>query len=97
MSTFEEKKHKRKEAVVLSYDQEKDEAPKIVAKGQGIIAENIIEKAKENDIPIQEDPSLMELLTEININQTIPEELFSAVAEVFSFIYQIDRKAGRTK
>lgn len=97
MNKPDEQKQTRKEAVVLSYDENKDEAPKVVAKGKGKIAENIIKKAQENDIPIQEDASLMELLTEINLNETIPEQLFEAVAEVFSYIYQVDREASRRK
>lgn len=84
----------RKEAVVLSYDHEKESAPKVVAKGKGRVAENIIKKAEQHSIPIQEDSSLIELLTEININESIPEQLFEAVAEVFAFIYRIDRQAG---
>lgn len=83
--------HKRKKAVALRYDQEQNQAPKVVATGKGMIAENVIEKAKENNIPILEDESLVELLAELNINETIPEELYQAVAEVFAFIYQADQ------
>ena len=84
-------KHKRAEAIALKYDQEKDLAPKVVAKGKGIIAENILEKAKELNIPVQKDPSLAELLGKLDINQAIPDELYSVVAEVFAFVYQLDR------
>ena len=83
--------HKRAEAIALKYDQEKDLAPKVVAKGKGIIAESILEKAKELNIPVQKDPSLAELLGKLDINQAIPDELYSVVAEVFAFIYQLDR------
>lgn len=82
---------KRKKAVALRYDQEQNHAPKIVATGKGMIAENVIEKAKENNVPILEDESLVELLAELNINETIPEELYQAVAEVFAFIYRADQ------
>lgn len=85
---------RRKEAIVLKYDKEKDAAPKIIGKGKGKIAENILETAKENHIPIQEDPSLAELLGKLNIHDTIPGELYEAVAEVFAFIYKIDKEAG---
>ncbi len=84
--------HKRKKAVALRYDQEKNHAPKVVATGKGLIAENVIEKAKENNVPILEDESLVELLAELNINETIPEELYQAVAEVFTFIYRADQR-----
>lgn len=82
---------KRKEAVALSYDIAKDFAPKVVAKGKGEVADNIMEKAKEFNIPIQEDPTLVELLGQLEINETIPEELYQAVAEIFAFIYRIDK------
>lgn len=81
----------RKKAVALRYDQEKGYAPKIAATGKGLIAENIIEKAKEHNVPILEDTSLIELLAELNINETIPEELYQAVAEVFAFVYRADQ------
>lgn len=84
--------NERKKAVALSYDQVKDNAPKLTALGKGLIADDIIEIAKENDVPIVEDASLVELLSELNINETIPDELYEAVAEVFAFIYQLDQK-----
>lgn len=83
--------NKRKQAAALSYEQTQ-QAPKVTAKGYGLVAENIIGKAKEHGIPILEDPSLVELLTELNINDTIPEELYGAVAEVFAFVYQLDKQ-----
>ncbi|MFD1735800.1 FlhB-like flagellar biosynthesis protein [Bacillus salitolerans] len=88
-------KHKRAEAIALSYDNNKQSAPKVIAKGKGIIAENIIEKAIEHDVPIQEDPSLVEVLSQLQINETIPEELYQAVAEVFAFIYRVDKHHPR--
>ena len=92
-----EEKHVRKEAVALSYDPNASQAPKVVAKGKGKIAENILEKAKANDIPIQEDPSLVEILGQLNMNESIPEELYRAVSEVFAYIYQVDREHGIRK
>ncbi|PLS16660.1 hypothetical protein CVD28_16420 [Bacillus sp. M6-12] len=86
------KEPKRKEAVALSYQQDKDSAPRVSAKGKGIIAENILLTAKEHNIPIQEDPSLTELLGKLDINTAIPEELYQVVAEVFAFIYKIDKE-----
>lgn len=90
-----EKHTKRREAIALSYRSEKHAAPIVTAKGKGYIADNIIEKAKENSIPIQEDPSLVQLLGTLDINETIPEELYEAVAEVFAFIYKVDQQAGK--
>jgi flagellar biosynthesis protein len=88
-------KHKRKEAVALSYEATKNDAPKVIAKGKGLVADNILEKAKENNIPIQEDASLIELLSKLNINDSIPEELYHAVAEVFAFVYRADKEVGK--
>lgn len=90
-------KLKRKEAVALSYKATKNDAPKVIAKGKGIVADNILEKAKENNIPIQEDPTLIELLSKLNINDSIPEELYQAVAEVFAFVYRTDKEVGKRK
>lgn len=87
----------RRKAVALKYDQEQNKSPKSIAKGKGLLAENIIQKAKENNVPIVEDPSLVELLAELNINQTIPEELYQVVAEVFAFIYKIDKDIENSK
>lgn len=85
-------KIKRIQAVALSYDASKQDAPTVVAKGTGVVANNIIEKAKEHHVPIQEDASLVELLSQLQINEAIPEQLYQAVAEVFAFIYSVDRK-----
>lgn len=84
-------KIKRKTATALHYDHDSDYAPKVTATGKGLIADTIIEKAKENDVPVQEDASLVELLVELNINETIPDELYQAVAEVFAFVYRADQ------
>ncbi|RWZ60508.1 EscU/YscU/HrcU family type III secretion system export apparatus switch protein [Halobacillus fulvus] len=85
-------KEKRKEAIALHYETEQQAAPRVVAKGKGYVADNILERAKEHDIPVQEDASLVELLSELNINEQIPEELYLVVAEVFAFIYKSDQE-----
>jgi len=86
---------KKREAIALSYDDQKMSAPKVVAKGRGELAERIIEQAKLHHIPIQEDPSLVEILSKINMNEQIPEELFQVVAEVFAFIYRVEKEASK--
>jgi flagellar biosynthesis protein len=86
---------KMKQAVALSYDATIQSAPKVVAKGKGMVAANIIEKAKEHHLPIQEDASLVELLSQLQINENIPEQLYEAVAEVFAFIYNVDRQHSK--
>lgn len=86
-----EKRYKRQEAVALTYLPDQSDAPKVTAKGKGKIAENILEKAKEHGVPIQEDPSLVQLLGQIELNDTIPDQLYQAVSEVLAFVYQLDR------
>lgn len=84
---------KRKQAVALRYQAGMDDAPVVTAKGAGYIAENILAKAREHQIPIQEDPSLVELLSQIDINRQIPPELYQVVAEVLAILYQAEQKA----
>lgn len=91
----EKNTNKQSKAVALSYDRGQHTAPNVIAKGSGLVAANIIEKAKEHDIPLQEDPSLVELLSQLQINETIPEQLYSAVAEVFAFIYKVDKQHSK--
>ncbi|MGG3913158.1 EscU/YscU/HrcU family type III secretion system export apparatus switch protein [Bacillus sp. es.034] len=88
-------RHERKEAIALGYDQKDGSAPKVVAKGKGMIAENILSKADEHGVPVQEDKSLLSLLGNLDIGESIPEELYGAVAEVFAFIYRLDRDISR--
>ncbi|MFC2950125.1 EscU/YscU/HrcU family type III secretion system export apparatus switch protein [Virgibacillus sediminis] len=87
----------RKQAAALRYNQSKDHAPSVSAVGKGLTAENIIQKAKENNVPVVEDSTLVGLLSELNINETVPEELYQAVAEVFAFIYRTDQEMSRKK
>ncbi|WP_053219684.1 EscU/YscU/HrcU family type III secretion system export apparatus switch protein [Virgibacillus senegalensis] len=82
----------RRKAAALRYEGDKAAAPKVTAAGKGYVADNIIAKAEASNVPIQEDSSLVELLAELDINETIPEELYQAVAEVFAFVYRADKK-----
>ena len=82
-------------AIALSYNEERDAAPRVTAKGKGHVAEKIIEAAKENDVPIKEDPSMVELLSEVELNEEIPEELYEVVAELLSYIYRLDQSAKK--
>jgi flagellar biosynthesis protein len=82
-------------AVALKYDILKDSAPKITAKGKGETASNIIKIAKENNIPIKKDEDLVELLSQINIDKEIPDSMYKAVAEIFSFIYELSNNKNK--
>ncbi len=81
-----------KKAVGLGYNKEKDSAPKVVVKGRGEIAERIIEKAKEYGIYVKEDKSLVELLDKFEIYEEIPEEMYEIIAEIFFYVYNIEKK-----
>ncbi|WP_024954489.1 EscU/YscU/HrcU family type III secretion system export apparatus switch protein [Sulfurospirillum arcachonense] len=81
-----------KKAVALRFDKEKEKAPRVVAKGKSLVAERIIKIAKENELPIKKDEDLVELLTKIELDKEIPSNLYKAVAEVFSFIYNVTNK-----
>jgi len=84
---------KVRKAVALKYEPGERTAPVMVAKGKGHLADLILEKAKENGIPVQEDSSLVEVLSKLDIDQEIPGELYTLVAEILSFVYRSDRKA----
>ena len=79
-------------AAALQYDQLINNAPKIVAKGEGSVAQNIIKIAQDNDLPIKKDEDLIELLSKLDIDKEIPTDMYKAVAEIFSFIYGITNK-----
>lgn len=88
-------KQKTPIAIALEYDEEK--APTINAKGTGKLAKRIIEVAKENNIYLQEDATLIEILAELDLGDEIPEELYKAVAEVIAFAYIIKGKFPKNK
>lgn len=79
-------------AVALGYDMEKQNAPKVLAKGQGHVAEKIIQIALDQGIEIRQDSDLIQILKAVDIDSEIPIEAFSAVAEIISYIYQQNGK-----
>ena len=80
-------------AVALRYEHEKDDAPRVVAKGRGEIAKQIIEIAREHGVTIYEDDNLVEVLSRLDLNQLIPPELYHAIAEVLAFVYRVNGRA----
>lgn len=82
-------------AVALSYSPEHQDAPTLVAKGKGVVANKLIEKAKEHGVPIQEDSSLVEVLSKLDLDQQIPPELYQLVAEVLTMVYRTDQQARK--
>ncbi|QEC46826.1 hypothetical protein FSW04_03980 [Baekduia soli] len=85
---------RRRRAAALRYDQEAGGAPRVVAAGPGLVADRILELAREQGIPVREEPALVEALARLELEQEIPEELFVAVAEVLVWAYGLEA-AGR--
>jgi flagellar biosynthesis protein len=97
MTTPDDSESARKCAVALRYDAEREQAPRIVATGSGLIAGRIIEIAREQGIAIHEDADLTQALAMLDLGMEIPEPLYRAVAEVLAFVYRINRTAGNTQ
>ena len=87
---------KRKVSVALEYVPG-EEAPKIIASGKGVLAEKIIERAKEADVPVYEDSKLANTLSKLEIGDMIPPELYSVVAEILVFVDDMDGLRSKVK
>jgi len=85
----EEKRPERLKAIALAFDPDKDSAPRVVAMGQGEVAEKILAIGKEFNIPVKEDKLLTQALSKVDLDQEIPPELYAVVAEVLAFVYRI--------
>ena len=79
-------------AAAIKYVKGKDNAPRLVAKGQRKIAEKIIEIAKKENIPIEKDEELVEVLASLDIGDEIPPQLYEVVAKILAFIYSKNKK-----
>ena len=88
-------KVKKKQAIALEYDPN-DSAPKVIASGQGVIAEKIIAKAKEEKIPVHKDDKLADTLSRLEIGDMIPPELYEVVAEILVFVDAMDKIKAKT-
>ncbi len=92
----EKERPKVKQAIALQYDPE-DEAPRVIATGVGQVAERIIEKAKEADVPIHEDSKLANTLSKLEIGEMIPPELYEVVAEILVFVDNMEKIKSKVK
>ena len=90
-----DERKKRQKAVALHY-QKDEHAPQVTAKGAGVIADKIIEKAEESDVAVYQDAKLVEELTRMDIGEHIPPELYEVVAQVLTFISELDEEAGKS-
>lgn len=89
------RKSTRKSAVAVRYERDAMSAPRVVAKGRGIVAEKLINMARENNIPIVENKLLVEMLENLNLDQEIPSELYQVVAEILVTIYKAEAGAKK--
>lgn len=87
---MEENKRELKQAVALEYNPD-EQAPKILAIGQGALADKIIDEARKADVPIHEDAKLADTLSKWKVGDYIPPELYQAVAEVLIFVDGMDK------
>lgn len=87
---------KVKTAVALAYEAG-DTAPKILATGKGELAERIIEKGKESNVPLYKDNKLANTLSKLEIGDAIPPELYEVVAEILVFVDDMDRLRSKIK
>jgi flagellar biosynthesis protein len=87
-----EKRKSIKKAVALRYHPETDRAPKVTAKGSGKVAQKIIELAQKHGIPIEEDPALVQILSQLDFYQEIPPSVYVVVAEILAFIYSMNNR-----
>lgn len=78
--------------MALKYRTDQAPAPKVTAKGEGLVAERIIELARENQIPIKEDPDLVQILSQVDINKEVPPSVYKVVAELLAFVYKLNHK-----
>lgn len=82
------------QAVALQYNEE-NVAPRVIAKGKGYVAENILNAAKKNSVPIYQNKTLTSMLMAVDIDREIPPELYTAVAEILAYVYRMDQKTKK--
>lgn len=88
----------RLKAAAIAY-RENDPAPRVIAKGFGVTAEAIIERAREMGIYVHRSPELVDLLMKVDLDECIPEELYQAIAELLAWLYELEgrsRASGET-
>lgn len=84
---------KRPQAAALGYEAHKDPAPRLLAAGQGAMAERIIAIARENGVAIREDPQLVAALCELEVGSLIPPQLYALVAEILAYVYRLQNRS----
>ena len=88
----QEKRTPAQKAVALRYVPALDRAPKVTAKGSGLLAQKIIELAQKHGIPIKEDQVLIQVLSQLDFYQEIPPSIYVVVAEILAFVYSVNNR-----
>lgn len=91
------KRIKPRAAAALKYDPASNEAPEILATGRGLVAEEILRIAKENDVPLHQDAALVEALSRLDITDVLPRELYAVVAEVLAYVFRLDEQVSQAR
>lgn len=83
-------------AVALHYEPSKNQAPRVSASGRGWLAERILTLARENRVPIVEDANLAQMLGNLSLGEEVPRELYEAIAAIYAFVMEADRRKGNS-
>lgn len=86
--------NEQNKAVALRYDSTSNYSPEVIAKGERLVAERIVELAKKSNIPLYRDQQLVSQLMQVGLTQEIPAELYEAVATILAFVYRLDQEKG---
>ena len=89
MSSDEGRAWKRKVAAALAYEPHRAKAPRLVAKGHGVVADEILAVASASGVPIEDNPAMADALVKLDLLQEIPVELYEAIAEMIAFIHRL--------
>jgi flagellar biosynthesis protein len=87
--------NRRKQATALAYDsQNRMATPRVIAKGYGLVAEMIVQRAKDAGLYVHESPEMVSLLMQVDLDSRIPPELYRAVAELLAWLYKLEGGRG---
>lgn len=85
------------EAVALRYDKDRENAPRVVAKGRGHVARQLLAVARKHAVPVYQNQTVSQLLMAVELDREIPPELYQAVANVLAYVYRLDGRASGRK
>jgi flagellar biosynthesis protein len=89
---MEQSGNRPRRVVALRYDPGRDRAPKVAGKGQGAIAERILEVARQHNIPVRQDKDLLQILAQLDLHREVPSQVYKAVAEILAFVYRLTNR-----